>query len=115
MPDIGTYGANDRFSPGTEPGVSNAQGAENMILAWWTNWITAMGIEIPEKFHMAGFGNGAYQVGLYASRNPEKINKLLLLSPANFCPKNYNFGSTVHPYASILGKPMIEVCASFKT
>ena len=82
-----------------------------MILTWWTNFIAAMGMDVPEKFHMAGFGNGAYQVGLYASRNPQRINKLLLLSPANFYPKNYDVTSGTHPYASCKSKPKEEIAA----
>ena len=85
-----------------------------MILTWWTNWIDAMGMEIPDKFHIAGFGNGAYQVGLYASRNPQRINKLLLLSPASFYPKDYDITCGIHPYASYKTKPKDDIIAEFK-
>ena len=45
-----------------------------------------MGPELPEKFHIAGFANGGFQAGLFASKMPQRIEKLLLLTPSQFCP-----------------------------
>ena len=36
---------------------------------------------------LAGIANGAYQAGLLAAKNPERIEKLLLLAPSKFCPE----------------------------
>ena len=86
-----------------------------MILDWWDNVILPFRImEENPKFHMAGFCNGAYQVGLYASRNPQRINKLLLLSPASFYPKDYDITCGIHPYASYKTKPKDDIIAEFK-
>ena len=45
-----------------------------------------MGDDLPEKFHLAGIANGSYQAGLFAAKNPDRIDRLLLMSPAHFCP-----------------------------
>ena len=61
-----------------------------------------MGSELPAKFHVAGYGNGAYQAGLFAARFPDKVEKLLLLAPSRFCPEApksnniYTSDSAVH-------------------
>ena len=45
-----------------------------------------MGSDLPEKFSIAGFGNGGFQAGLFASKYGQRIEKLFLLSPSQFCP-----------------------------
>ena len=45
-----------------------------------------MDSQLPDKFFLAGLGNGGFNAGVYASKNPDKVAKLLLLSPAQFCP-----------------------------
>lgn len=42
-------------------------------------WRRSVGIE---KFHLAGLSLGGYMSGMYALKYPDKINKLLLISPA---------------------------------
>ena len=41
-----------------------------------------MDSQLPDKFFLAGFGNGGFNAGVYAAKNPDKVAKLLLLSPA---------------------------------
>ena len=82
-------------------------------------FINQMGDDIPEKFYLAGYGNGAYQAGLYAAAFPGQIEKLLLLAPSHFCPepqkKNnvYSSDTIVHVYQEVMGmtKPQLyELC-----
>jgi len=60
--------------------------AEAFILEWFDKWVSVMRGDLPDKFFLAGFGNGGYQAGLYASQRPDRVQKLLLLSPSQFCP-----------------------------
>ena len=82
-----------------------------------------MGTDLPEKFSIAGFGNGGYQAGLFASKNGEKIEKLFLLSPSQFCPaptSNWNpykedtvanVGTVPHLYGSLKEMSASEVAS----
>jgi pimeloyl-ACP methyl ester carboxylesterase len=67
-----------------------------MIDAWlvefWEQWAKHCKL-LPEKFFLAGHSFGGYQAALYASKNPERIEKAFFLSPACFCkfdPTNYD-------------------------
>ena len=85
VPDMGTYGANSRVF-NQLIAMKTAEESETLILEWFDLWVAQMGTDLPEKFSIAGFGNGGYQAGLYASKRSEKIEKLLILSPSQFCP-----------------------------
>ena len=82
IPDIGTYGANSRIDHLEGNALQSPQESESFILEWFSQWITAMGSDLPEKFHIAGFANGGFQAGLFASKMPQRIEKLLLLTPS---------------------------------
>ena len=34
--------------------------SEKLILEWFSKWVAAMDTDLPEKFSIAGFGNGGY-------------------------------------------------------
>ena len=85
MPDLGTYGANTRIND-CENVNRTGDVAERFVLEWWDKWIEAMKDSLPEKFYLCGIANGGFQAGLYASHAPERIEKLLIMSPARFCP-----------------------------
>ena len=86
MPDLGTQGANSRFIDEGLTMPSTPEEAQEFILDWWTNWVKAMGAALPSKFCIAGIGNGGYQAGLFASKCPERVEKLLMLAPQVVCP-----------------------------
>ena len=85
MPDLGTYGANTRISDCEEYNMAGDP-AERLILDWWKFWVEAMGKDLPAKFNICGIGNGGFQAGLFAADAPDKISRLLMISPARFCP-----------------------------
>lgn len=58
MPDMGTYGCNSRLSGGSMP--STQQGAEALMIEWFEKLIAVLGSQMPDKFSLMGFGNGAY-------------------------------------------------------
>ena len=88
MPDMGTYGANSRVQDNSIPKCSNnPDEAEALILDWFECFVSSMGSDLPEKFILAGIANGGYQAGLYASKHPERVEKLIVLSPSEFCPE----------------------------
>ena len=89
MPDLGTYGANSRFQGEGLSIPSTPDEAQSFILDWWVNWVEAMGSELPSKFSIAGIANGGYQAGLFASKYPDRIDKLLMLSPQVACPPEF--------------------------
>lgn len=46
--------------------------------------------KLPDKFNLAGTGYGSYLAGLFASSHPDKVSRLMLLNPADFCPSEFN-------------------------
>jgi pimeloyl-ACP methyl ester carboxylesterase len=55
-------------------------------------WVEACG-ELPRKFYLAGHSFGGYQAAQFASKYPERVSKVLFISPPNFVnfdPENYN-------------------------
>ena len=80
-------GANTRIYEGLSVSITPEQ-SEMMINLWFIQWVYAMGNQLPDKFYLAGFGNGGFNAGVYAAKHPDKVAKLLLLSPAQFCPKS---------------------------
>ena len=84
---MGTYGGNTRLIATTFNGnQSTPDEAESYVLKWFESFVKKMGSDLPDKFHLAGVANGGYQAGLYAAKNPDRIEKLLILSPSEFCP-----------------------------
>ena len=64
-----------------------------------------MGSNLPDQFLLAGIGNGSYQAGLYAAKNPDKVKHLLLMASSKFCPE---------PRADVLEKTRSQLINSIK-
>ena len=87
MPDLGTYGANTRIQCCDQVNKTGDV-AERFIVDWWVKWVESMNMkkDLPDKFHLCGIANGGFQAGLYATYAPERIERLLIMSPSRFCP-----------------------------
>ena len=89
-----------------------------MILEWFDKWVTAMGTDLPEKFNMVGFANGGFQAGLYASKCPNRIDKVLLLAPSQFCPaptQKWNpYKKELDPSQSVLSSTSPHLFSGYK-
>lgn len=55
--------------------------AKEFFIGWMETWRLKMGTILEEKFLLAGHSFGGFLSGHYACRYPEKIKKLLMLSP----------------------------------
>ena len=65
------------------PAITDPEAAEKWILEFHEKTIDHLDMLAPgDKFYLAGHSHGGYQVSLYASQHPERIEKLFLLSPA---------------------------------
>ena len=73
------WGLNTRTTMRDMPKTPEA--AEKWILDFHTQAINSFD-DVPEKFFLAGHSHGGYQVSLYASQNPERVDGLFLISPA---------------------------------
>ena len=54
------------------------------MLNWLIGFFSAINHVVPKKMLMYGASNGAYQLGLFASHFPERVEKLFLASPVGF-------------------------------
>lgn len=85
--------------------------AEKYFLDFIESWRKAMNLE---QFVLIGHSFGGFLAGLYASKYPQHIQKLLLLSPAGFTDKidgfkqeNYKFREGFRDESGKPLKPMI--------
>lgn len=62
---------------------------------YWSKWVDACD-ELPKKFMVAAHSFGGYQAALFVSKCPERVRKVLFLSPPNFV--NFDEASYT-PYA----------------
>ena len=65
-------------------GLESFEKAEAWILEFWESWVKAMGQRLPPKFYLAAHSFGGYQASLFACKHPDRIKKLLLMSPTSF-------------------------------
>ena len=54
------------------------------MIEWLTGFFNAISHFLPPKFFVYGASNGGYQMSLFASTFPERVEKLFLASPVGF-------------------------------
>ena len=54
------------------------------MLEWVTGFFAAIDQILPPKYYLYAPSNGAYQVALFASAYPDRIEKMFLNSPIGF-------------------------------
>ena len=84
MFDNSSWGANTRLDHCS--GLDSSQAANRYLLTWMEAFFDAINDELPDKYFLYGHSNGGYQLGLYASKHPERIAKLFLNSPSGTRP-----------------------------
>ena len=88
MFDNASWGANTRLNSCS--GLESSQAANRYLLSWLKSFFDAIKGDLPappKKFYLYGHSNGGYQLGLYASKYPERIAKLFLNSPSGTRPR----------------------------
>lgn len=65
-------------------GIESPESAQEWMLEFITKTIDAL--SLPSKFLLAGHSYGGFLVSLYASKKPERVMSLFLLSSANLEP-----------------------------
>ena len=64
--------------------MESAERADEVMLEWLKGFFSAIDHLLPPKFLVYAPSNGAYQMGLYASAFPDRIEKLFLCCPVGF-------------------------------
>ena len=82
MFDHGSWGLNTRLKESS--GLASAEAAE----AWMVDFIEQVfdNIDLPPKFYLAGHSYGGWMSSIYASKHPDRVSKLFLISPAGTQP-----------------------------
>ena len=64
--------------------MESPEKAEQYVVTWWEKLIDTLTREcdLPAKFYLSGHSAGGYQIMLYASYHPERIEAMFLQSPA---------------------------------
>ena len=89
--DVGGFGLNSKLR--TCSAMDSAEAAEEWLTEWMLKAIEAF--NLPEKFYLSGHSMGGYLASLYASKCPERISSLFLISPGGTEPYNE---ATYDPY-----------------
>ena len=88
MFDHGSWGYNTRIP--LDVGLDQCWGMESDEKAelWLVEWLEKVftTADLPEKFLLVGHSMGGFMSSLFASKHPDRIESLLLLSPAGLHP-----------------------------
>ena len=76
MFDTMSWGLNTR--PKECSGIVSSDAAEQWQIEWTEKVMETL--ELPEKFFASGHSHGGWLMSLYASRNPDRIEALFLIS-----------------------------------
>lgn len=80
--DNGSWGGNTRLEQTSA--LDSPERADAVMLEWLKGFFDAIDHLLPPKFLVYAPSNGGYQMGLYASAYPERIEKLFLCCPVGF-------------------------------
>ena len=91
--DNSSFGGNTRLNSCS--GLESPEKADAYMIEWQKGFFEAIDHLLPAKYLLYGASNGAYQLGLFASVCPDRIEKLFLCSPVGFV----GISQTYDPYA----------------
>mmetsp|Transcript_19918 Transcript_19918/g.30673 ORF Transcript_19918/g.30673 Transcript_19918/m.30673 type:complete len:190 (-) Transcript_19918:567-1136(-) len=108
--DLIGFGASSRPDDYDHTTITAEESVEYFV-GYIERWRKAMELDL---FYLAGHSFGGYIVGLYASKYPQHIKKLLLLSPIGvrkMDPKTYDSEAEVRRFSEKTGRPALLVKA----
>ena len=75
-----SFGANTRIEYCS--GLESFTRAEECLNEWYNNFMAAIDHILPRKFYMYSMSGGTFPMGIWATKNADRVDKLLYDGPA---------------------------------